>query len=334
MESADDGGTLVLTRTEVRALLDLPTCIRVVEDAFRLHGEGNAPDPAIAAVHVPAGGFHIKAGVLDMGRPYFVSKTNANFMENRHRLGLPTIQGTIVLHDAENGYPLAVIDSIEVSILRTGAATAVAARYLARPASTVAVIAGCGAQGRVQLRSIAQVLPLEQVFLWDLHRHPARVMANELAAEFGFRITPVDNLTDHTALADVCITCTPSFEYLLGSENVKPGTFIAGVGVDNPHKKEIQPALMARSRVVVDVLEQCATIGDLHHAIDAGLMTREQVYAELGAIVAGRRPGRSDDNAITVFDSTGMALQDAAATIAVYERALQENAGRYISFNS
>lgn len=334
MGSADHAGTLLLTRSEVKDLLDLRTCIEAVEQAFRQHGEGKAPDPAVAGVHVPGGGFHVKAGVLDVGRPYFVAKTNANFMKNRSRFGLPTIQGTIVLHDAENGYPLAVIDSIEVSILRTGAATAVAAQHLARANASVVVVAGCGAQGRVQLRSVARVLPLKQAFVWDVDRRQAEALADELAPELGFPITPVDDLLAHTVRADVCITCTPSFEYLLGPDDVRAGTFIAGVGVDNPHKKEIQPALLARSRVVVDVLEQCATIGDLHHALEAGSMIRDQVYGELGSIVAGRMPGRTDDQQIMVFDSTGMALQDAAATIAVYERAQREKVGRYISFGA
>lgn len=327
-------GTLVLTRSEVRALLDLDGCIQVVERAFRLHGEGRAPDPAIIGVHVLTGGFHIKAGLLDLGRPYFAAKTNANFMNNRAQFGLPTIQGTIVLHDAENGVPLAVMDSIEISIQRTGAATAVAARYLARSDSSVAAVAGCGEQGRVQLRAVAKVLPLGRAYVWDIEKGRAERLAAELEDELGFKITAVDDFATAARHADVCITCTPSSEYILGRDDVRPGTFVAGVGVDSPNKKELEPALLAGSAVVVDVLEQCATIGDLHHALEEGVMTRAGVYAELGATVAGRVPGRTREEEIVVFDSTGMALQDTAAAVAVYERALEVGAGQSIDFGS
>jgi len=134
-------GTLLLTRREVAALLNIEECIKAVENAFKLYGEGKTAPPGILGIHAHDGGFHIKAGLLDVGRNYFVAKTNANFPQNMPRFGLPTIQGLIIVCDAENGYPLAVMDSIEITILRTGAATAVAAKYLARADSHVA---GCG----------------------------------------------------------------------------------------------------------------------------------------------------------------------------------------------
>lgn len=334
MEMGAPGGTLVLTRSEVAAVLDLRACTAAVERAFRMHGAGDAPAPAIMGVHVAGGGFHTKAGVLHLDRSYFAAKTNANFMHNRTRFGLPTIQGTIVLHDAEHGYPLAVMDSIEISILRTGAATAVAARYLARPDAAVVAVVGCGAQGRIQLRAVASVLPIERAVVWDLDRSRAERLAAELGPELGVAIAVAHDAVSAARHADVCVTCTPSEEYLLPREAVRPGTFVAGVGADNPSKKELHPALLAASTVVVDVLEQCATIGDLHHALDAGLMTRAGVHAELGAVVAGVAPGRTSDREITVFDSTGMALQDVAAAAAAYERALATGAGRIIALGS
>lgn len=324
--------TLVLTRRDVLRLLTLEDCIDRVEAAFRVHGEGRASDPAIAGVHVPAGGFHVKAGVLDLGRPYFVAKTNANFMDNRSRFGLPTIQGTIVVHDVDNGRLLAVMDSIEISILRTGAATAVAARYLARPESSVAVVAGCGEQGRVQLRALAEVLPLRKAWVWDVDPQRAEGMASELTSVLGIDVTATDNLRRRAREADVGVTCTPSADFLLGRGDVGPGMFIAGVGTDAPHKKELAPDLLAKSKVVVDVIGQCAEIGDLHHALESAVMTRDDVHAELGAVVAGRAAGRTEDEEITVFDSTGMALQDAAAAALVYERALAERVGRPVDF--
>ncbi|HSA56768.1 MAG TPA: ornithine cyclodeaminase family protein [Gemmatimonadaceae bacterium] len=322
--------TLVLTRSDVARVLDLGQCIEIVERAFRAHGEGRAPDPAIMGVHVASGGFHTKGGVLDLGRPYFAAKTNANFMHNRERYGLPTIQGTIALHDAENGFPLALMDSVEISILRTGAATAVAAKHLARPDSAVAAVAGCGAQGRVQVRATARVLPLTRVLVWDIDRSAGVRLAEELSADLALEVIAVDDFRVAAREADVCITCTPSEEYLLRLDDVRPGTFVAGVGADNPHKRELHPSLLAAGTVVVDVLEQCATIGDLHHALDAGVMDRAHVHGSLGAVVAGRLPGRTHPGEITVFDSTGMAVQDVAAAAVVYEGALRAGVGRMI----
>ena len=326
------GGTLVLTRSEVAALLDLDTCIEAVGNALRMQGEGRAKPPALMGVHVEDGGFHTKGGVLDLGRPYFAAKTNANFMRNRERSGLPTIQGTIVLHDATNGFPLAVMDSIEISILRTGAAIAVAARHLARPESRVAAIAGCGAQGHVQLRALSQVLPLERALVWDIDLARAAELASTLADELAVEITIAPDFRAAAREADVCVTCTPSTEYILDRPDIRPGTFVAGVGVDNPHKKELSPALLAAGTVVVDVLDQCREIGDLHHALRAGVMTPDDVHAELGAVVAGRALGRRSVEEITIFDSTGMALQDVAAAAVVYELACREGTGRTVAF--
>jgi len=147
--------TLLLNRGDVAALLGLDECIDAVEQAFKAHAEGRSLPPGVLGVHAKDGGFHIKAAGLDLGRPYFAAKVNGNFFRNRERFDLPNIQGLIVLCDAENGAPLAVLDSIEITILRTGAATALAAKYPARDDATVATICGCGNQGRVSARNLA-----------------------------------------------------------------------------------------------------------------------------------------------------------------------------------
>jgi ornithine cyclodeaminase/alanine dehydrogenase-like protein (mu-crystallin family) len=308
-------------------LLDLDTCITAVEEAFRLHGEGGA-ETGVLGIHVPQGGFHIKAGVLRLRRPYFAAKTNANFPNNPAAHGLPTIQGVIVLADAELGTPLALLDSMEITTLRTGAATAVAAKYLARVDARTAAIIGCGNQGRVQLRALRRVRPLTTVRVYDRDSGRAEAFARELAPELGLRIEVATDPAAAARSSDIVVTCTSAQQAILDVGDVAPGTFVAAVGADNPEKQEIAPALLAASRVVVDVLEQAATMGDLHHAIVAGVMNRGDV-TELGQIVAGRAPPRSSADEVIVFDSTGMALQDVAAAAAVYERA--QAAGRGIT---
>jgi alanine dehydrogenase len=322
--------TLLLTRSDVRALLTFDDCIAAVEEAFRLRGIGVVPPAGILGMAVTGGGFHIKAAVLGNR---FAAKVNGNFYGNPQR-GLPAIQGAIVLCDAGNGRLLAIMDSIEITIQRTGAATAVAAKVLARPRSEVATICGCGNQGRVQLRALSRVLPLVRAFAFDLDPRRAREFSAELAAELGIEISPTEDLAEAVSRSDVCVTCTPSRAPILHRGVLRPGTFLSAVGSDSPDKQELDPAIFSSAKVVVDVLDQCAEIGELHHALKANLIRREAVHAELAEIVAGRKPGRTSEGEIIVFDSTGTALQDVAAAAAVYEKALRLGTGREIELGA
>ncbi|MGE0353085.1 MAG: ornithine cyclodeaminase family protein [Gemmatimonadales bacterium] len=320
--------TLLLTGRDVDSLLDLDGCIAAVEAAFGAHGRGECAAPGVLGIHASEGGFHIKAGLLRVeGGEFFVAKSNSNFRHNPARHGLPTIQGVVVLCDAQDGRLLALIDSMEITTLRTGAATAVAAMYLARSDAAVATIAGCGNQGRVQLRALARVRPLRAAFAVDRDADGARRFAAAMTRELHFPVEAAGDLAGAVARSDLVVTCTPSTEPLLARDTIRPGTFVAGVGADSEDKWELAPDLLAGSTLVVDLLEQAATIGDLHHALAAGILTRDAVHAELGQVVAGLRPGRTSDAEVTVFDSTGMALQDAAAAAAVYVRALHSGSG-------
>lgn len=324
--------TLLLTRSDVVRLLPLRRCIDAVEAAFRLLGEGKAQPPATLAVHAQGGAFHTKVGLLPWGdRVYFVGKTNGNFTVNAGR-GLPTIQGLVMLCDGSDGRVLAVMDSMELTALRTAAATAVAARVLARADATVAAVIGCGVQGRHQLRALAAVLPLRRVAAFDLHPERARTFCGEMAAELGIEVVARPDPGSAARGAGVVVTCTTARDFVLGPEDVGAGTFVAGVGVDSEAKRELHPALLAGARVVTDLRDQCARIGDLHHALEAGALTLADVHADLGEVVAGLRPGRIDDDEITVFDSTGIALQDAAAAAAVYEAAAGAGSARSLAF--
>jgi alanine dehydrogenase len=326
--------TLVLKSSDVRALLGLNECIAAVESAFRLYGEGDVPVPGVLGTHVPGGGFHIKTSLLRGPSHYFAAKVNGNFSANPQRSGLPAIQGVIVLADAGNGRLLAVMDSIEITVLRTGAATAVAARHLARPASKVATICGCGLQGRIQLRALSRVLPLSRAFAWDLDPLRARDYAAEMSADLRIEVLPATDLEAAVAESDVCVTCTPSRTPFLQAGFLRPGAFVAAVGADSPDKQELDPGILASAKVVVDVLDQCAAIGELHHALESGSITRAGVHAELGQIVAGRKQGRSSEAEIAVFDSTGTALQDVAAAALVYEKAVRAGAGTSIALDA
>ena len=324
--------TLVLTAQDVAELLTIDECIVAVEGAFRLLGMGKAKAPGTLGIHVDGGGFHVKAGCLNLSRSYFAAKVNANFPSNPEQFGLPTIQGVILFCDAENGRLLAVMDSITITTLRTAAATVVATKYLARSDVSVITICGCGSQGRIHLEALASVRRRREAFAYDKNQACAARFAEDLAQKLLIPVHPATELSDATRQSDIVVTCTPSRQAFLGPDDVRPGTFIAAVGADNPEKSEIRPELMSGSRVVVDLLEQCATIGDLHHALKAGAMTKTQVHAELGPIVAGKAPGRTTEDEIIIFDSTGLALQDVAAAAVVYEKARKERRGLPVHF--
>lgn len=318
--------TLLLSRPEVAELMRPEDYLEAVAAGFRAGEEGRATAPPPLALAGEGGAFHAKAALLRQGRTYAALKLNANFPDNR--AGLPIVQGAILLCDGENGALLAVIDSIEVTLRRTAAATALAARLLARTGSETLLICGCGAQGEAHVEALAGVLELRRCLAWD--RDPARAEAFAAARRReGLNAAAVEEVGPAAAASDVIVACTPSRQPYLAADQVRPGSFVAAVGADSPEKSELHPGLMAR--VVVDVLGQCLDMGDLRHAVRAGAMRAEDVHAGLGAVLAGAEPGRTSDDQLFVFDSTGTALQDVAAAVAIYERALGR--GGYAGFD-
>jgi alanine dehydrogenase len=324
--------TLLLTRQDVRALLTIEECIICVEEAFRLYAEGKALPPKVLGIHSQKGGFHIKTGILNLNRIYFAAKINSNYRHNMSEQGLPLIQGVIVVCDGENGRLLALMDSIEITILRTGAATAVAAKYLAHVDAHTVTICGCGNQGKITLKALMKVCPVKNVYAFDVDRSKAEKFANDLTDELHVSIKSVNDLGLAVRNSRICVTCTPSKQAFLKFKDVMAGTFIAAVGADSEEKQELEPELLAAGKLVTDLTEQCGNIGELHHALEKGLMTIADVHAELGEIISGKKPGRTSTDEIIIFDSTGTALQDVAAAAIVYEKAVRKNMGVKMDF--
>lgn len=314
--------TRLLTRDDVAAVLTPADCLEAVEEAFRAYGEGRAAAPKSVGFHAPHGTFHIKAALGDV----MATKINANFPENPARHGLPTIQGVIVVMDRERGTTVAILDSALITALRTAAATAVAAKYLARAdAKTLAVI-GCGTQGRATVEALRVVRPIGEVVAYDADAACADRFARELNAR------AAGSVDEAVRDADIVVTCTPARKAFLDVQHLHPGMFIAAVGADNPEKQELTPALLGRTKIVADILEQAAAMGDLHHALESGAVRREDVHGELAGIICGRVPGRTSDDETFVFDSTGTALQDVAAASIAVRRAIERGVGTEIAF--
>jgi alanine dehydrogenase len=226
------------------------------------------------------------------------------------------------------------MDSTEITLRRTAAVSALAARYLARPEASSIAICGCGAQGRAQLEALTDVLPLERASAWDHDPGQAESFADEMRTELGIEVTGLTDLAAATDRCAVIVTATTARVPFLTRAMVAPGTFVVAVGADSPEKSELVPDVMRDATIVTDALEQCATFGDLHHAIEAGICTRAGVYAELGDLVSGRKRGRRTPGEITIFDSTGTAVADVASAARIYERAMTRSTGSSIDFGA
>ena len=325
------GRILAISGQEVDALLPPAACVAAVESAFRAQAGPHPPPTGVLGVHGVDGGFHLKAAAAP-GWRYFAAKLNANFPRNAARYGLPTIQGVLLLFDGERGTPLAIMDSVRITALRTAAASAVAARFLAAEQASDLFVVGCGVQAPAHVDAMRVVRPIRRVRLFDVSGGRSEQLAGELIGR-GITVTAERDLSG-IAESHIVVTCTPSTTPFLTREHVSAGTFIAAVGADNEHKLEITPSLMRTSIVVVDSRSQCVAMGDTRGAIAAGVMTGDDIYAELAQVVAGERAVPTGAERVVVFDSTGVALEDVAAAAAVYETALRRGAGTFLPWNS
>ena len=324
---------LILSRRDIAALMTPADYLAAVEAAFRAEREGRAHAPPPMHIDGDGGAFHGKAAFLKDSQPLVALKLNGNFPGNPAQ-GLPTIQGAILLADAANGVLLAIMDSIEVTLQRTAAASALAARYLARADAETLLICGCGDQAPAQLAALLGVRQIARALAFDIDRAKAERLAAGARARHGIDIAITQNLGEAALASDIVVTATTAREPVLFAGDIRPGAFVAAVGADNPEKNEIAPDLMAAARLVCDAKSQCAVMGDLRAAIATGVMAAEDIHAELGEIVTGEKPARRSPEEIFIFDSTGTAIEDVATAAVIFERASERGAGRAVALGA
>jgi len=330
MDERKSPAALVLTKSDIADLMMPADYLRAVEQGFMALAQGRAEAPSPLHIVVPQGGFHAKGAglVLPDGRRRVAVKINGNFPGNPVRNGLPTIQGAIVLSDGDNGAVLALMDSIEVTLRRTAAATALVVERLAEPEADRLAVVGCGAQALPQIEAVAAVRGLREVVAFDLDAQASARLSDIASRKFGCRFRIAGSLREAVNDAPLIVTCTTAKAAFLDIAMVAPGSLIAAVGADAPHKHEIAPTLMAKAFVVVDQLDQCLAMGDLRHAVAAGAMTPAQIKGDLAGLVAGTLLEKPKADDIVVFDSTGLAVQDVATAAAIHDRALNAGRGR------
>jgi len=309
----------ILREADVRASLDMASCIEACDSAFAAYSRGGASLPGVIALNVPErqGEIHVKAGHLH-GAPYYAVKVASGFPRNVE-LGLPASDGMVIVFDSETGEPAAfLLDGGYLTSVRTGAAGGVAAKYLAPEQVWNVAVIGTGDQARYQLDALAIVRPgFTHVSVWGRHPDRAAVLVEELPNRPGlpegcaYEVAVSVDAALHDA--DVVITCTGSQSALVRGEWLKLGAHVTAVGSDAPDKQELDPSLPARADLlVVDSRRQASEIGELHHALAAGLID-ERKAVELGEICARTHPGRTSASQLTVCDLTGVGVQDVAA---------------------
>jgi ornithine cyclodeaminase/alanine dehydrogenase-like protein (mu-crystallin family) len=314
------GDALVLTEPEIRQLLTPAACIAAVERAFTAYAQGAAELPGVIHLDIPdaQGEIHIKAGYLH-ATPWYAVKFASGFPGNP-ALGLPANGGIVVVFDARTGALAAILlDNGYITDLRTAAAGAVAAKHLARESIGTVGVIGTGAQARYQIQLLAQVHTFHTVKVWGRRHEAAAACVADIAAT-GVHAIVANTLEEAVTDSDVVITVTASRTPLVRAAWVKPGALVIAVGSDSPDKRELEVDVLALAgRVVADSLPQCRRLGEIHHALDAGVLQESRI-TELGQITAGQSPGRTSDAEIIVCDLTGVGVQDVAAAAVVMDQ--------------
>src|SRR4051812_33489853 len=271
---------LLLSREAISKLATTRDYLAAMQTAFADLAAGRFEVPAVGHVPGVGGMFHIKAAQRAGSPSLAAIKVNGNFPNNRAQHDLPTIQGFIALLDAERGCVLVLMDSIEITARRTAAATALAAKYLARPRSRALAMIGCGVQALYHVEALRDVAAIETVAFCDPRDEAADAFESHVR-KLGLNARKVSDAKAAARGADIVVTVTTSTYPLLWLADIDPGAFVAGVGADNPSKHELATDLMQASSVVVDSVAQASTMGDLHHAIAAGAMQLTDVRADL-----------------------------------------------------
>lgn len=315
--------TLLLTQSDVRSLVTMESAVAAVEQAFAAHGRGEASMPPKVYIEIAEHCGDFRAMPAYLAGAAGLKWVNCH-PENRARHGKPTVRGLYLLSDPATAEPLAVMDATWLTAVRTGAAAAVATKHLARADARTVGFVGCGAQARTMIDALRIVLgPLEIVAA-----DSSPDAAESFAAEFGGRVGTIRE----ASAGDIVCTATPSTRPIVERAWIRPGTHLNAMGADAHGKQELDPQILQDGLVVVDDVAQAQGSGEINMPLREQQIELGDLHASLGEIIAGLEPGRTSDDQITIFDSTGLAIQDVALAKVIYEAAREQGAGRQIDF--
>lgn len=320
---------LWLSEDDVKSVLTMEDAIPAVESAIAEHGLGNVQMPPKSYLYYEHGDLRTM--------PAYIKKLEATGVKivNSHpgnpEKGLPSVMAVIILNSVETGAPLALMGGTYLTAVRTGAVGGIAAKYLARRNSKAVGIIGAGTQARTQVMALAKIFDLDVVRVLDKSQARAMAFVSDVRSFLDCDCVPVSDGRD-ACDCDILITATPSREPVVRSDWVMEGTHINAIGADAPGKHELDPRLLRRAKVVVDDLSQAIHSGEVNVPISRGEYRSDEIHAQLGEIVAGKMPGREDDREITIFDSTGLAIQDIAVASLVYRKAKDLRIGTVLEY--
>ncbi|KXF75228.1 ectoine utilization protein EutC [Paramesorhizobium deserti] len=314
----------ILTEADLRKIVPLDRdAIACVESAFAALSTKAVAMPPILRLDIPEyrGEVDVKTAYVP-GIEGFAIKISPGFFDNP-KLGLPSVNGMMVLLSSRTGLVEALLlDNGYLTDVRTAAAGAVAAKHLARPDAAVAAVFGAGVQARLQLEALTLVRPIREARIWARDTDKARKTAADLQARLDIGVKAESDPASAVHDADVIITTTPASEPVLRAEWLEPGQHVTAMGSDAEHKNEIDPAVITRADLyVADRLSQTRLLGELHHAIEKGLVAADAHFDELGDIISGKAVRRPSPQAITLADLTGTGVQDTAIATLARDRA-------------
>jgi len=324
---------LFLSQSDVEQLLTIELAFEADEEAYKAHSSGNAIVPPIVsmAFEEANGEMDIKSGYSGLNQTVGV-KILSGFWDNPAKYDLPISMGLMTLFDGRTGRPLCVLDAGTITYYRTAAAGAYAATLLARPDSKKLAVIGTGGLARMHLIATARYFDLTDVFVYsNAPEQKSQYIADFQVQYPQIRFHNCGSAQEAVEQADIIATATPASRAVVLDAWVKPGTHINAFGCDMAGKQELEPAIFTHAKVVVDNMVECCHRGETQHSIQQGLIQREDIHAEIGQIALGQKPGRTDDQEITIFDSTGMSLQDISTASRIYERAIAMGIGTNVT---
>ena len=324
---------LLLSEREIAELLSINEVMEVVENAFIEKATGYVQMPPKSYLNFSKYNGDVRAMPAYLERLDVASVKIVNsHPENPKKFSMPTVSATILLLDPKNGALLSIMGGNKITAIRTAAAGGIALKYLAKRDTKSASFIGTGVQARAQLLALLEVFPkLEEIKVCDILPKAAKSFASEAESKASqSKIVIVENEAAAVKEADIVITTTPSKKPLIFESMVSEGTHFNCIGADAPLKEELDPAILKKAKIIVDDWEQASHSGEINVPLSKGILSEKDIWAELGDIIIGKKPGRTSDEEITVFDSTGLAIQDAATVELVYKKAVSRKIGSFI----
>lgn len=326
--------TLLLNRDQVGRLICMKEVIETVEEAYKAFNSGQVIQPPYNCIHLPPprGEIDFKLGYCESNEMISMKASSGGFPNNPTEHGVPSGMGTILLFDARSCALVCVMDGSLLTGLRTGAAGAVSVKVLARKNARKVTSIGTGHQARMQIRAIQEVMKIEEIHAWDHHPETLARYKADIEREFGIPVVMAPTKQEAVEQADILITTTRGKGSVVEAAWVQPGTHIVAIGTDTQGKQEFEPEIFRNAKIVNDSVAQCIEKGETWHPLHHHIITEADIHGELGEILLGKKPGRESDEEITIFDSTGMAIQDNTTSAKIYRNAIENNTGTFFEF--